>query len=81
MTKIIENARREEWIALAKRVGYIHAADVIASGDMSQEWMFAELIIAFAAGVNRCRTLLHRGVGDSGKPPSRRRGLSGVGRS
>lgn len=50
MTKLIENARREEWIALAKRVGYIHAADVIASGDMSQEWMFAELIIAFAAG-------------------------------
>ena len=54
MAKLIENARRDEWIALAKRVGYIHAADVIASGDMSQEWMFAELIIAFAAGVNRC---------------------------
>ena len=53
MTKLIENARREEWIALAKRVGYIHAADVIASGDMSQEWMFAELIIAFAAGRER----------------------------
>ena len=42
MTKLIENARREEWIALAKRVGYIHAADVIAAGDMSQEWMFAD---------------------------------------
>lgn len=53
MTKLIENARREEWIALAKRVGYIHAADVIASGDMSQEWMFAELLIAFAAGRER----------------------------
>ena len=53
MTKLIENARREEWIALAKRVGYIHAADVIASGDMSQEWMFAELIIAFAVGRER----------------------------
>jgi len=53
MTKLIENARREKWIALAKRVGYIHAADVIASGDMSQEWMFAELIIAFAAGRER----------------------------
>lgn len=53
MTKLIEKARREEWIALAKRVGYIHAADVIASGDMSQEWMFAELIIAFAAGRER----------------------------
>jgi len=48
-----QDARREEWIALAKRVGYIHAADVIASGDMSQEWMFAELIIAFAAGRER----------------------------
>ena len=55
MTKLIENARREEWIALAKRVGYIHAADVIASGDMSQEWMFAELIIAFATGRERGR--------------------------
>ena len=45
-----QDARREEWIALAKRVGYTHAADIISASDMSQEWMFAELIIAFAAG-------------------------------
>ena len=50
MTRLLESVRREEWIALAKRVGYSHAADIIADGDMSQEWMFAELIIAFAAG-------------------------------
>jgi len=53
MTILLESARREEWIALAKRVGYSHAADIIADGDMSQEWMFAELIIAFAAGRER----------------------------
>jgi len=50
MTRLLESVRREEWIALAKRVGYNHAADIIADGDISQEWMFAELIIAFAAG-------------------------------
>ena len=50
MTRLLESVRREEWIALAKRVGYSHVADIIADGDMSQEWMFAELIIAFAAG-------------------------------
>lgn len=48
--KLLENARREEWIALARKVGYGHAAGVIAAGDMSHEWMFAELIIAFAEG-------------------------------
>lgn len=51
--KLLENARREEWIALARRVGYGHAVGIIAAGDMSHEWMFAELIIAFAAGRER----------------------------
>ncbi len=45
-----KNERRDEWISLAKRVGYNRAADIISAGDMSQEWMFAELIIAFAVG-------------------------------
>ena len=51
--EILDNARREEWIALARRVGYGHAVGIIAAGDMSHEWMFAELIIAFAAGRER----------------------------
>ena len=33
MTRLLESVRREEWIALAKRVGYSHAADIIADGD------------------------------------------------